>query len=75
MTGYSRVVLLMVAMYYMKTDPHFFVVCYAISELLDALDGHAARYFDQCQFPLFRFYHPWISIVPSWIQRLIGRKR
>ncbi|XP_054282258.1 CDP-diacylglycerol--inositol 3-phosphatidyltransferase-like isoform X2 [Macrosteles quadrilineatus] len=45
--GYARVVLAIISFYYMATDWSVAVVCYVISGLLDALDGHAARYLDQ----------------------------
>lgn len=46
--GYSRVALL-IAAFYVALDSHtLFFIFYALSQLLDALDGHAARAFDQC---------------------------
>ncbi|GLH14320.1 hypothetical protein R5R35_007179 [Gryllus longicercus] len=45
--GYARVVLALISFYYM---PHNHIIaswCYIISGLLDAVDGHAARYFNQ----------------------------
>ncbi len=33
----------------MPTDPKITIICYLTSELLDALDGHAARALDQCK--------------------------
>ncbi|KAI0137120.1 CDP-alcohol phosphatidyltransferase-domain-containing protein [Xylariales sp. AK1849] len=45
--GYSRIVLAIVSLYYMPLHPRTCTVLYSISCLLDALDGYAARYFDQ----------------------------
>ncbi|KAK9761406.1 phosphatidylinositol synthase 1 (CDP-alcohol phosphatidyltransferase1) [Basidiobolus ranarum] len=46
--GYSRVILAAIALYYMPEAPILCVALYSISCLLDAVDGHAARYFNQC---------------------------
>lgn len=48
--GYGRFAFLFACPYFAHSDSHwiFFVICYAISQLLDAVDGNAARYFDQC---------------------------
>ncbi|XP_014664974.1 PREDICTED: CDP-diacylglycerol--inositol 3-phosphatidyltransferase-like [Priapulus caudatus] len=45
--GYARIILALVSFYYMATDCALAVWCYIISSFLDALDGHAARYFNQ----------------------------
>eukprot|EP00128_Syssomonas_multiformis_P009927 Colp12_sorted_trinity150504_noHs@33295 len=45
--GYSRVILAFVAFYYMTTDPFLCFVTYVLSSFLDAIDGHAARMFNQ----------------------------
>eukprot|EP01050_Picozoa_sp_SAG11_P021255 SAG11_NODE_3744_length_2254_cov_1.617633_3_plen_225_part_00 len=45
--GHLRVVLVIVAFYYMKTDPFKCGFSYLFSQFLDALDGHAARYWHQ----------------------------
>uniref|UniRef100_A0A1B6MPI6 CDP-diacylglycerol--inositol 3-phosphatidyltransferase n=1 Tax=Graphocephala atropunctata TaxID=36148 RepID=A0A1B6MPI6_9HEMI len=45
--GYARIVLAIISFYYMATEWSIAVVCYVVSGLLDALDGHAARYFNQ----------------------------
>ena len=46
--GYARFLLLMCAPYYAFDDDKYlwFVVFYLSSELLDAVDGNAARYFN-----------------------------
>lgn len=47
--GYVRVVLMFVAFYFM-TSPEMYqitVICYLLSQLLDAFDGHAARLLGQ----------------------------
>ncbi|KAI9278941.1 CDP-alcohol phosphatidyltransferase-domain-containing protein [Phascolomyces articulosus] len=46
--GYARIVLASLSLYYMKWHPKVCVTLYGISCLLDAVDGNAARYFDQC---------------------------
>lgn len=48
--GYARIVLMLVAFYYMTNENtyQFTVVCYLLSQLLDAFDGHAARLLGQC---------------------------
>ncbi len=47
LTGYARIVLAIVSFYYMPTEPNVAVTCYLLSGLLDAFDGHAARYLNQ----------------------------
>lgn len=46
-TGYFRVVLAIASLYYMPLHPRTCSLLYSISCLLDALDGYAARYFNQ----------------------------
>jgi CDP-diacylglycerol--inositol 3-phosphatidyltransferase len=45
--GYARIVLAIVSFYFMPTCPSISVFCYLLSGLLDAFDGHAARYLNQ----------------------------
>ncbi|KAK8094271.1 hypothetical protein PG997_000956 [Apiospora hydei] len=45
--GYSRIVLALASLYYMPLHPRTCSFLYSISCLLDALDGYAARYFEQ----------------------------
>ncbi|KAF2011154.1 CDP-diacylglycerol-inositol 3-phosphatidyltransferas-like protein PIS [Aaosphaeria arxii CBS 175.79] len=45
--GYSRVVLAVASLYYMPLHPRTCSLLYSISCLLDALDGVAARYYEQ----------------------------
>ncbi|XP_028517449.1 CDP-diacylglycerol--inositol 3-phosphatidyltransferase [Exaiptasia diaphana] len=45
--GYGRIILAFMSFYYMPFDPTKAVVTYLVSGLLDAFDGHAARYFNQ----------------------------
>ncbi|EFA05079.1 CDP-diacylglycerol--inositol 3-phosphatidyltransferase [Tribolium castaneum] len=45
--GYARVILAIISFYYMPSNYVIAVVCYVVSALLDAFDGHAARYFNQ----------------------------
>ncbi|XP_060532940.1 CDP-diacylglycerol--inositol 3-phosphatidyltransferase [Cylas formicarius] len=45
--GYGRIVLAIIAFYFLPTNYIVASTCYVISALLDALDGHAARYFKQ----------------------------
>ena len=45
--GYSRIVLALASLYYMPLHPRTCSILYSISCLLDALDGYAARYFEQ----------------------------
>ncbi|CDH54351.1 phosphatidylinositol synthase [Lichtheimia corymbifera JMRC:FSU:9682] len=46
--GYTRIILASAALYYMPWHPKVCTILYCISCLLDAVDGNAARYFDQC---------------------------
>ncbi|KAI9599304.1 CDP-alcohol phosphatidyltransferase-domain-containing protein [Syncephalis fuscata] len=46
--GYARVILAVLSLLVMPTQPLNCVVLYCISCLLDAVDGNAARYFNQC---------------------------
>lgn len=41
--GYTRVLLALVSLYFMKWHPKYCTFTYGLSCLLDALDGHAAR--------------------------------
>ena len=45
--GYSRIVLAIASLYYRPLHPRTCSLLYSISCLLDALDGIAARYFQQ----------------------------
>ncbi|KAI9046683.1 hypothetical protein LZ554_009422 [Drepanopeziza brunnea f. sp. 'monogermtubi'] len=45
--GYVRIVLAFASLYYMPLHPRTCSLLYSISCLLDALDGYAARYFEQ----------------------------
>lgn len=45
--GYSRVILALASFYYMKWHPKYCTVLYGLSCLLDALDGAAARKYNQ----------------------------
>lgn len=45
--GFARVILALISFYYMPTNYIIATWCYIVSALLDAVDGHAARYFDQ----------------------------
>lgn len=45
--GYARIVLAIVSFYYMPTNYVIAGWCYIVSVVLDALDGHAARHFNQ----------------------------
>ncbi|KAI1341850.1 CDP-diacylglycerol-inositol 3-phosphatidyltransferase-like protein PIS [Xylariaceae sp. FL0016] len=45
--GYSRIVLAIASLYYMPLHPRTCSLLYSISCLLDALDGYAARYYNQ----------------------------
>ncbi|XP_012266850.1 CDP-diacylglycerol--inositol 3-phosphatidyltransferase [Athalia rosae] len=45
--GYGRIVLALISFYFMPTHYVISSWCYIISGLLDAVDGHAARYFNQ----------------------------
>jgi len=46
--GYARIILLVVSLFYMRTDHGIAASLYLLSGLLDALDGHAARILNQC---------------------------
>lgn len=45
--GYSRIILAIASLYYMPLHPRTCSLLYSVSCLLDALDGVAARYFEQ----------------------------
>lgn len=45
--GYARIVLAILSFYFMPTDCFMAASMYLLSGLLDAFDGHAARYFNQ----------------------------
>ncbi|OJJ34847.1 hypothetical protein ASPWEDRAFT_109557 [Aspergillus wentii DTO 134E9] len=45
--GYSRIFLAIASLYYMPLHPRTCSILYSVSCLLDALDGYAARYFNQ----------------------------
>lgn len=45
--GYSRIILAIASLYYMPLHPRTCSILYSVSCLLDALDGLAARRFDQ----------------------------
>ncbi|XP_066260054.1 CDP-diacylglycerol--inositol 3-phosphatidyltransferase [Euwallacea similis] len=45
--GYARVILALISFYFMPTNYVIASLCYVVSALLDVVDGHAARYFNQ----------------------------
>ncbi|KAG7197618.1 hypothetical protein KM043_013400 [Ampulex compressa] len=45
--GFGRIILALISFYFMPINYVIASWCYVISALLDAVDGHAARYFDQ----------------------------
>lgn len=45
--GYLRIVLAVASLYYMGLHPRTCSLLYSVSCLLDALDGYAARYYEQ----------------------------
>lgn len=47
LTGYCRIILAIASLYYMPVHPRTCSLLYSISYLLDALDGYAARAFQQ----------------------------
>lgn len=47
LTCYGRVILAIISFYFMTTNYIIASWCYIISALLDAIDGYAARYFNQ----------------------------
>lgn len=46
-TGFGRVILALISFYFMPTNYVVASWCYVVSSLLDAIDGHAARYYNQ----------------------------
>ena len=46
-SGYSRILLATVSLYYMPLHPRTYFFLYSVSCLLDATDGAASRYFEQ----------------------------
>ncbi|GJJ77821.1 CDP-diacylglycerol--inositol 3-phosphatidyltransferase [Entomortierella parvispora] len=46
--GYTRIILAAGALYYMPSHPKTCMFMYSLSCLLDAVDGQAARYYNQC---------------------------
>lgn len=46
-SGYSRILLALVSFYFMPHNHIIACFCYVLSALLDAVDGHAARIFNQ----------------------------
>jgi len=46
-TGYARIILALISIYFMPTNYKIACTCYVVSALLDAFDGHAARTFNQ----------------------------
>lgn len=48
-SGFARVILAIISFYFMPTHCIFACTCYVTSALLDAFDGHAARYFNQSE--------------------------
>lgn len=45
--GFGRVILALISFYFMPTNYIIASWCYIVSSLLDAIDGHAARYYNQ----------------------------
>lgn len=75
-SGYARIVLAVIAFYFMQTNYIVAGWCYIISALLDAIDGHAARVFNQSEcltrwFGLNRIMFYWLQFflvrMINWI--------
>lgn len=47
--GYARIVLAIISFWFMPTNYVIAGSTYLLSVFLDCLDGHAARYFNQCE--------------------------
>lgn len=47
--GYARIVLAVISFWFMPTNYVIAGSTYLLSVFLDCLDGHAARYFNQCE--------------------------
>ena len=45
---YIRIGILLVSVFFVRTSPLFFIICYFISAICDAIDGNLARHFNQC---------------------------
>lgn len=45
--GYVRILLMLLSFYFMPFNYKIATWCYVVSDILDAADGYAARYFDQ----------------------------
>lgn len=71
--GYSRIVLAIISFYFMPTNYIIASACYIISVLLDALDGHAARAFNQCEFFIVCNLIAFRTVNPS-ARRSVGRE-
>lgn len=54
-TGYGRIILAVIAFYFMRTNYIIAGWCYIISALLDSVDGHAARAFNQSK--ISQYHH------------------
>lgn len=48
--GYGRIVLAVLSCMFMPCCPGLAFFCYLFSALLDAVDGHAARHFNQSKY-------------------------
>ena len=55
--GYGRVILGVFALAAMPYDAWVAMALYSVSCILDAVDGHAARYFGQSEFFVRLFNH------------------
>jgi len=67
--GYTRVILAALAMHYMNYHPKYSTVAYCVSQLLDAVDGHAARYLGQASkfgavLDMVTDRYAWLSAPP-----------
>lgn len=51
-SGYARIFLAIISFYFMQTNYIVAGWCYIISALLDAIDGHAARAFNQSRWKM-----------------------
>lgn len=68
--GYARVLLMLTSFYMMPAiDPRPFFILYSTSCLLDAVDGHVARFLNQgtlILFPLLFLYFLYSQSVNVW---------
>lgn len=73
--GYARILLALISMWYFPSAPVTAMFCYALSAVLDAFDGWAARTYNQSKQLFICIYVFGTSLLYCPKTALVGNKK